>query len=66
MSLNADKTEIISILNNHRNTFDQEVIINGIRIQPKKCVAFLEVLVNDHLPFSDHVDKLVSDCDKIY
>ena len=64
MSLNADKTEIMNILNNHRNTFDQEVIINGISIQPKRCVAFLGVLVDDHLSFSDHVDKLISDCDK--
>ena len=51
MYLNADKTEIMNmnILNNRHNTFDQEVIMNGISIQPKECVAFLGVLVNNHL-----------------
>ena len=40
-------------------TFDQEVNINGISIQPKKCFAFLGVLVDDHLSFSAHIDYLV-------
>ena len=67
MSLNADKTDYeqnMNIFNNHHNTVDQEVIINGISIQPKECVAFQGVLVDDHLSLSDYVDTLVSDCYK--
>ena len=50
----------------HLNTFDQEVNIYGIRIQPKKCFAFLGVLVDDHVYFSDHIDYLVVSQEHVY
>ena len=60
MSPNADKTVIMNIFNNYRNTYKEPIIMNEHSIIPSKAVKFLGVYIDHHLVFSTNTDKVNS------
>lgn len=63
MLLNAEKTVIVNILLNYRQTYDAPVVLdNNVRIEPSECAKFLGVTIDNHLNFSTHVDNIILKC----
>ena len=61
MTLNAEKTVFMNVLINHRHKYEQPITLNSnIEISLSILVKFLGLHIDDHLNFSQHVDKIVS------
>ena len=59
ISLNASKTKLIIFRHPNKNiNYDLKVKIDGKKLLPSKYVKYLGVLIDQHLSWSNHIDKI--------